>query len=95
MEKDKEQTLVVFRRFRPKEGGELIALFPEIDEGNGLCSSYMHVWQHGSAAYHGLVCGIYGLTVPAHPGEIGELKKELEDLGYNLKVITRWQRRRT
>jgi len=34
MEKDIEQTLVVFRRWPKSERGGVLALFPEIDEGN-------------------------------------------------------------
>ena len=86
---DTEKTIVVFRRFR--DGNDLIALFPELDAGGGLCVCYQHIGQHGSAAYHLLVGGIYGTTVPAHPGEIGELKAELEGLGYNLDVRQKWQ----
>ena len=90
---DAEKTIVVFRRFRNSD--DLIALFPGIDEGNGLCSCYQTIGQHGTAAYHGLVGGIYGTTVPAHPGEIGKLKAELEGLGYNLDVRQKWQPSRT
>ena len=41
----KPETLpVVYRRFKE---GDVIALFPTIDEGRGLIGSYQHVGQHG------------------------------------------------
>lgn len=80
-------TKVVFRKF--KGDGEIIALFPEIDEGNYKCSSYMHVGQHGGADYIKVVAD----THPARPEEYQDLKQELESMGYNLQVMRRYSKR--
>ncbi len=91
-----EETLVIFRKFR--DGGDIIALFPEIMEEDHMCSSYMHVGQHAAADYYGLVRGEgtqwESPTVPAQPNEYAALQKELEQIGYKLKIRTRWNRRR-
>jgi len=85
--KDKK-TVVVFRVL--DGGGSVIALFPGINEGNGTCSSYEHVGQHGGANY----AGVIARTRPAKPKEYGELLKELRRIGYNLVIRKRWQRGR-
>jgi len=89
MEKDKEKTKVIFRKFI---NGDIIALFPEIEGGanqKGECMSYMHVGQHSGAAY----ALIYN-TKPAKPDEYADLFAELEGIGYNLdvkkKITKRW-----
>jgi hypothetical protein len=41
-----QKTRVIMRRFC----GEVIALFPDIDEGRGLCLSYMRIVQHSPAS---------------------------------------------
>ena len=46
-EGDKEQVKVIFRKF-PE--GDVIALFPEDDQGRGLIGSYMTIGQHGDAS---------------------------------------------
>jgi len=83
MIKDEFETKVIFRVF--KDGGDVLALFPEIDEGNGLVSSYQHIGQHSGADYTGCI----QITRPATPAEYSALKRELESLGYNLKVSVR------
>ncbi len=62
---------------------EIIALFPEIDVGMGYIQSYMHVGQHGHANYD----WVMSQTEPATPSEYRDLKKELEHIGYKLRVI--------
>jgi len=77
-------TKVIFRKF--KQGGDIIALFPEIPGTNSpkTCQNYMHIGQHG----HGSAdCGA---TVPAKRAEYMPLKKELESLGYNLEVVSKF-----
>lgn len=84
----KECIPVVFRI-----GGEFrepIALFPTIAEGRGLCSSYEHVGQHGGADCSGIVAR----TRLARPSEYRNLKRELERIGYCLKVLKRAPPRR-
>lgn len=75
-------TPVIFRKFPASEGGEVIALFPYDREDYGRMSSYMHTGQH-SAASHMLVYK----TKLATPAEYADLKRELEGIGYRLKVI--------
>lgn len=90
---DTKVTRVVFRKW--KSDGAILALFPDQTwfEGRNnaprMCSSYEHVGQHGGADYYGCI----HQTWPAFENEYAELKKELEDLGYKLKPITRWSRR--
>lgn len=79
MEKDNFKTKVVFRKW-PE--GDILALFPEIDEGNYKCSSYMHIGQHSGADYTGCIQS----TKAAIPEEYADLKRELEGLGYDLDV---------
>lgn len=76
-------TSVIFRKYtnRPEE---LIAIFPYVRADNqGHVMSYQTVGQHGPASYH-LVMDI---TDPAKPDEYAALKRELEGLGYNLRVV--------
>ena len=80
--KDKEITKVVFRKYKD---GNIIALFPYIDEGNNNCGCYMRVGQHGAAYYKYVIKG----TKPAKSDEYKSLKEELESMGYNLQVIKR------
>lgn len=81
--KDTEETLVIFRKFKT---GEIIALFPEIDEGNYLCSSYMKIGQHSSADYSGVIQKTKRASMP----EYHDLRRELESIGYNLKIRNKW-----
>jgi hypothetical protein len=76
---------VVFRRWR--DGGGVIALFPELpaDIHGIYCDSYMHVGQHGGADYHGVV----QQTDPATPEESDALAAELTRIGYRLAPVRR------
>ena len=89
MEKDKEVTNVIFRKWK---NGDIIALFPDICEdvnGNAnICRSYMCVGQHGAANY----LHVIAITkLVKEPKEYESLFLELESLGYNLKVKERMQ----
>lgn len=85
-------TLVIFRKWRKE--GDILALFPEMKEGTGLCNSYTHIGQHTSAQYGYLVNGWYGPTVPAKPEEYADLLAELISIGYDdLKIRQKWIRR--
>lgn len=80
-----EKTRAILRRLN----GEVIALFPDLDEGPGLCLSYMRIGQHGAASRH--------LTRDTKPAYLGEpdaaaLVQELTRLGYNLQIIQRMPR---
>jgi len=81
------KTAVIFRVFSEKEGGDVIALFPEISGSYELssCLSYMHIGQHAAAHPAFLIRD----TRPATPEEYADLKAELEAIGYDLKVCKR------
>lgn len=76
---------VVFRRWR--DGGGVIALFPELpaDIHGIYCDSYEHVGQHGGADYLGVVRH----TAPATPEESAALAAELTRIGYRLVPVRR------
>jgi hypothetical protein len=78
------KTKVIFRIF-PKEK-DVIALFPEVqgDMSHAYCGSYMHIGQHGAAAY-----GLIAETKPATPKEYAALQSELESIGYVLEIRKR------
>ena len=80
---DTEITKVVFRKF--KQGGDTLALFPEIEHNYFLCSSYQHIGQHGGADYQGCIA----ISTPATPEEYAPLQSELQSIGYNLKIMQR------
>ena len=74
-------TKVIFRTFL--DSGDVIALFPEeIENGEGMCQSYMHVGQHGPAEYEGCLT----ISKPATVKEFQSLQLELERLGYDLTM---------
>lgn len=86
-ERDKmDKDLVIFRKW--KDDGEILALFPELEGNWGLCTCFSHVGQHATAEYHYCL----SLSKPATPEEYADLQKELEDIGYNLKIRKRWNR---
>ena len=73
--------------------GEVIAMFPAEPAGleKHVCSSYMHVGQHGSADGRMIIRE----SRPATPDEYASLKAELESYPYEyrLKVYQRWSTR--
>jgi len=87
--KDTHVTKVIFRKWKGENSGDIIALFPEVDEGSGFCGSYMHVGQHSGANYAGCIAA----TVPTKKEEYEDLEKELTSIGYNLKIRKRAQSR--
>jgi hypothetical protein len=84
--KTQDITPVIFR-FWEKEGNQVIALFPTepADERGSTVNSYMQTGQHAGAALFQMI----QRTRPATPTEYRDLKKELERLGYKLKVYQR------
>jgi len=78
------ETVVIFRRWTGKHRG-ILALFPLDDCGNGHCGSYEHVGQHSGADYAACIAA----TRPAQPAEYVDLKRELEGIGYKLKIVQR------
>jgi len=83
------KTRVVFRKWRSKgesSDGEILALFPDIQEGrDGLIQCFAHIGQHGAADY--LTCIMR--SDPATEVEYAPLRAELESAPYHydLKVI--------
>lgn len=72
---------VLFRVWKSGHGkNEVIALFPSLPGTTdpGTCSSYMHVGQHGSASYY----GVMEATRAATPAEYAGLQSELESAPY-------------
>ncbi len=92
IERPKQLTEVIFRRFRAtkeSKGTEVIALFPAIaaDLHPNHCLSYQNCGQHGAAS-----SSLIGETIPAHLGEedVNSLFIELTRQGYFLKVVSRF-----
>lgn len=77
--KDVEVTKVIFRKFKEDD---VIALFPE-QTNTRFTLCYMHIGQHSDCDYNHIV----STTKLATEEEYADLKKELESIGYNLKVI--------
>jgi hypothetical protein len=101
MEQGEFETLVVFRKYRSSCKNvyigdppyDIVALFPEISGSYAdpnICMCYEHIGQHGQANYY--YC-VHELTSPAKPEEYEDLKKELESIGYKLKIRQKWDRR--
>ena len=67
---------VVFRKF---DNGDVIALFPEEEQGRGLITSYMEIGQHGDAS-KSLITDLE----PASKEEYAELAAELKRIGYDI-----------
>jgi hypothetical protein len=78
--KDTHKTPVQFRKLK----GEVIAVFPYEIEGRNTVLSYVHNGQHSEASWD-----ITHFTRPASPSEYEPLKRELEQIGYNLDIIKR------
>lgn len=82
----KTKDVVIFRKFKD---GEILALFPYMNEGNYKINSYMHVGQHGCADYNTCM----QITSPANETEYEDLKQELTNIGYNLDIKNKAFRR--
>lgn len=94
MEKDKYETIVVFRRWKKSVTvhKSVLALFPcsPADRmGHVMC--YEHVGQHGAADYNYIV----SMSTPASENDedVKALKRELRNIGYKLVVRKRRPRR--
>lgn len=76
---------VIFRKF--KQGGDIIALFPEqVNKTNLTIGSYMRIGQHSDADCTGVIAA----TTLAKESEYAELLAELKSLGYeDIRVMKR------
>lgn len=81
----------VFRIWPKRQGGDVIALMPELwhDHGHTQCTSYQHLGQHGGAYYRHVIDS----TRPATAKEYAPLLKELRDRGYDVEVLKRAPKR--
>jgi hypothetical protein len=83
MKRNKFKTEVIFRK---DKNGDITAYFPYVIANySGDVTCYTHIGQHSSADY--LYC--IQKEKPARKVKYCYLKKELTNLGYNLKVIKR------
>ena len=78
---NQETVDVMFRMFR----GEILAIFPHTKHNKSLVLCYAHSDQHSGADYNGVVYH----SRPATEKEYQDLKKELENIGYSLKIVHR------
>lgn len=78
---------VLFRKF--KQGGDIIALFPEQTNRNDYTiASYMHIGQHSNADYDSVI----SQTIPAKEGEYVNLLTELKNIGYeDLQIMRKYR----
>lgn len=78
-------TRVVFRRYQ--RGNDIIALFPDEKEVNGLIMCFQHLGNHASADYYGVMRG----TRPATREQFMPLFNELthKPYDYRLRVCKR------
>lgn len=86
MQKDKYKTEVIFRRVEKSEDfkGTVFALLPyEINDNYGNVVMYQCIGQHSGADYNHSI----KTSKLANKKEYSELKKEMESVGYNFKVI--------
>jgi hypothetical protein len=92
-EAEEPETLVLFRRWSD-EAREVFALFPLLPETRpGECVSYQHVGQHGAAHYSG--CMDRSSPASIAEDDCASLARELESIGYRLRIGTRtpsWRR---
>ena len=79
------ETAVVFRKW--KDISTVIALFPELpsDYQGFYCDSYERLGGHGGTDYYGIIAA----SVPARPDEYSGLQRELERIGYRLRIVQR------
>ncbi len=84
MEKDKHTTDINFRV--EKSNKEVFALFPhEVCTYEGDVTVYQHIGQHMSADYRHCL----STSRPAKESEYKDLKQEMENMGYNIKVVVK------
>ena len=80
-------TKVIFRRGRAKSDDEVFAVFPtEPGRDEYDFTIYVHQGQHGTGTRRGCINSKTRLATPA---EYADLKRELEHIGYRLKVVKR------
>ena len=93
-EKDIHTTEVVFRVNKSGDFKDVVfALFPYLFESafnSELVVSYQHIGQHSTADYTHCI----NVSRPATEEEYRDLKQELEDIGYNLVIVSKRNRQK-
>ena len=77
------ETPVLFR----VSSGEITAVFPSEPANRYAITCYAHIGQHGACTLEW-----YGTTRAAKPDEYASLARELESIGYRLKIYRRMTR---
>lgn len=82
-----EKTKVIFRIFPKREGGDVIAILPQMVGTNDphTCMSYQIVGEHGSCDLNGLALALRLAT----PGEYKDTATALKRRGYKLDIRKR------
>lgn len=85
MLKSNDSVLVMFRKYGPRKGGEVIALFPceAWSDDPYTCACYVHVGQHGSCDPRLVIAQ----TRVATSQEYTALKRELSSAPYDYHLI--------
>jgi hypothetical protein len=81
-----DEEIVILRRWRKRDGGGVIALWPNQRDG-WTVQSFEHVGQHGPASYNAVI----SRTTPAYESEpdTAALLAELRDRGYTPNIRMR------
>jgi len=79
---EKIKVNVHFRKFNGDD--QVTAVFPYVTETHLNVACYAHVGQHSSCYFD-----YVGMSKPATKAEYLPLKKELESIGYEVKIIKR------
>lgn len=86
---DEDITRVLFRaEIGGAHAGDVTAVFPDLPCPRNTLTCYAHIGQHSACSR----AWIRESTRPATPQEYAPLKRELESLGYELRVIGRLPR---
>jgi hypothetical protein len=81
----KVPTRVIFRTYRGKQGGDVIAILLDCAANLGNVVCYQHVGQHGEGHYFRIMAD----TRPSTPEEYAPLARELSAIGYALTLRKR------
>jgi len=84
MQQDTEITEMMFRVDTSKDWkGTIFAIIPYFVEGDGMVTTYQHVGQHSTGDYNHMI----NTSRPANEFELADLKAELTNRGYIIKVV--------
>jgi hypothetical protein len=85
--KDTNITDVIFRVDTSKDfKGTVFAIFPhQVADYKGNVMSYQHIGQHSGANYSHCI----NTSKPATEKQYSDLKTELEQIGYSLRIVKR------